>query len=238
LQMHGAESGEEVAYAERTRGATTVRHLDRLGVLGPGFLAAHAVFVDQHEIELLAGSGSSVAHNPVSNLRVCGIPPIAEMVDAGVNVAIGTDSAGVNNRVSVIDEMWVATMLQKGSRRDPTVLPARQTLAMGTCDGAQGVVWEDEIGSLTAGAKADLVLVETDALNMLPLIEPVSGLVNSMAPANVVSVMCDGKWVLRDRRLTNIDEPSLRAEIADRTPQVLARAGIDLDDRVDLSVVS
>ena len=107
-----------------------------LGVLGPAFLAVHVVWVDDEEIALLAGSGAHVSHNVASNLRVLGIPRVADMVDAGVRVALGTDGAPANNRMSMIDEMWIASMLQKGVRVDPTVLPAAQVLHMATLAGA------------------------------------------------------------------------------------------------------
>jgi 5-methylthioadenosine/S-adenosylhomocysteine deaminase len=160
VQMHVAEVREENEHVVRTRGATTVRHLARLGVLSPRFLAVHVVWVDDAEIELLAASGTYVSHNVASNLRVLGIPRIADMFDAGVVVALGTDGAPANNRMSMIDEMWIASMLQKGVRVDPTVLPADRVVRMATHNGARALGLGDELGTLEVGKAADLVVVD------------------------------------------------------------------------------
>ena len=163
LQMHVAEIPAENEHSRATRGTTTVRHLARLGALGHWFLGAHAVWLEDEEIGLLAETGAAVAHNLASNLRVLGIPRIADMLDAGVVVGLGTDGAPANNRMSLIDELWAASLLQKGLRLDPTVLDARTAFAMATRSGAQALGVEafhgntcdlgaaGEIGSLKAG---------------------------------------------------------------------------------------
>src|SRR5581483_614368 len=168
VQMHVAEVREENEYAVATRGSTTVRHLHRLGVLSPAFLAAHVVWVDDEELDLLGQAGAAVSHNPAAALRVLGFPRICDMLDRRLTVGLGTDGAPANNRMSLIDELWLATLLQKGLRADPTALPARQALAMATIDGARALSWDDEIGSLEPGKAADLVLVDPGTANMSP----------------------------------------------------------------------
>lgn len=223
LQMHIAEIPEENEHSLRTRGLSTVRHLDRLGVLDCGFLGAHGVFVDGEELGLLAGAGAAVSHNLASNLKVLGIPRVADMLDAGIVVAIGTDGAPANNRMSLLDEMWAAGLLQKGVRRDPTVLPARRVLEMATIDGARALRWSDRIGSLEPGKEADLVLVDLHAANTIAVVDPVAALATSAKTENVVSVMCAGAWLLRDRRIVSFDEDEVLAEAARRGPEVVAR---------------
>ena len=224
LQMHIAEIPAENEHTQATRGTTTVRHLARLGALGPWFLGAHAVWVDDEEIALLAETGAAVSHNLASNLRVLGMPRIADMIDAGVLVGIGTDGAPANNRMSLIDELWAATLLQKGLRLDPTVLDARTAFAMATRNGAGAVGLGDEIGSLEAGKAADLVLVDPRTVNMTPVHDPVSALVTALKTENVHSVMCAGRWLLREGVITVADEAEILAEAQQRADAVARRA--------------
>lgn len=227
VQMHVAEVPEENDHVRRTRGTSTVRHLARLGVLSPAFLAVHVVWVDDDEIALLAETGTPVSHNVASNLRVLGIPRIADMVDAGVLVALGTDGAPANNRMSMIDEMWIASMLQKGVRCDPTVLPAADVLRMATLSGATALGMGDTLGSLEVGKAADLVIVDPGTANMCSTADLASALVTSMKTENVESVLCDGEWLMRDRVVTRFDEAALITEARERAAHIRARAGIN-----------
>jgi 5-methylthioadenosine/S-adenosylhomocysteine deaminase len=226
LQMHIAEIPAENEHTRATRGTTTVRHLHDLGALGPWFLGAHAVWVDDDEIALLAESGAAVSHNVASNLRVLGLPRVADMLDAGVLVGIGTDGAPANNRMSLIDELWAATLLQKGLRLDPTVLDARTAFAMATRDGARALGLGDEAGSLEVGKAADLVLVDPRTVNMTPVHDPVSALVTAMKTENVRSVMCAGRWLLEDGVVGVADEAAVLAEAQARADAVARRAKV------------
>ena len=224
LQMHIAEIPAENEHSRATRGTTTVRHLARLGALGHWFLCAHAVWLEDEEIGLLAETGAAVAHNLASNLRVLGIPRIADMLDAGVVVGLGTDGAPANNRMSLIDELWAASLLQKGLRLDPTVLDARTAFAMATRSGAQALGAAGEIGSLKAGKAADLVLIDPQTVNMTPIHDPVSALVTALKSENVHSVMCAGRWLLHDRELLVADERAVLREAQERAEAVARRA--------------
>jgi 5-methylthioadenosine/S-adenosylhomocysteine deaminase len=224
LQMHIGEIPAENEHTRATRGTTTTRHLARLGALGPWFLGAHAVWVDDEEIALLAEHGAAVSHNVASNLRVLGIPRVADMLDAGVLVGIGTDGAPANNRMSLIDELWAATLLQKGLRLDPTVLDARTAFALATRNGARALGLADEIGSLEPGKAADLVLVDPRTVNMIPIHDPVSAIVTAMKSENVRSVMCAGRWLLEDGSITVVDEAEVLAEAQARAEAVASRA--------------
>jgi 5-methylthioadenosine/S-adenosylhomocysteine deaminase len=226
LHTHIAEIPEENDYALATRGATTARHLHTLGVLGPRFLGAHGVYLDDHELDLIAAGGASISHNAGSNLKVLGIPRVADMLERGVRVALGTDSAPANNRMSLVDEMWAASLLQKGLRRDPTVLPARTVLRMATRDGAGALAWDDELGSIETGKAADLVLVDPRTVNMLPLHDPVAALVTAMKTENIRSTMCAGRWLMRDRVVLSLDEEALLDEVRERAAAIAARAAI------------
>lgn len=231
VHMHVAEIKEEVEFAEATRGATTVRHLERLGVLDKNFLAVHCVWMTDDEIQMFANHDVKVSHNPAAAMRVLGFARIPEMLNAGVCVSIGTDGAPSNNRMTLIDEMWLTSLIHKGRLLDPTVMPAQTVLAMVTCDGARAVLWEDDIGSLETGKKADLVVVNPNSAAMLPLHDPVANMVTSMHDHNIESVMCDGRWLMKDREILVVDEAAVLAEAQRRAQDIVKRAGIRLPDR-------
>ena len=146
------------------------------------------------------------------------------MLDAGVVVGLGTDGAPANNRMSLIDELWAASLLQKGLRLDPTVLDARTAFAMATRSGAQALGAAGEIGSLKAGKAADLVLIDPQTVNMTPIHDPVSALVTALKSENVHSVMCAGRWLLHDRELLVADERAVLREAQERAEAVARRA--------------
>jgi 5-methylthioadenosine/S-adenosylhomocysteine deaminase len=225
VQMHMSEVPEENAFALANRGATTIRHLGRLGVLGPRFVGVHATWADDEEIALVAATGTHLSHNAGSNLKILGQPRVAEWLAAGVNVALGTDGAPSNNRMSMIDEMWLASLAQKGRTLDPTVLPAPEVLAMATCNGAAAVGMGAELGRLAPGFWADLVVVDPRTVSMVPLHDAHAALVTSMRADNIESVMCEGQWLMRDRRVLTLDEDALLDEAMARAAAIARRLG-------------
>jgi 5-methylthioadenosine/S-adenosylhomocysteine deaminase len=231
VQMHVAEIPEENRYCEATRGATTVEHLARLGVLGPNLLAVHCVWLSPHETELFAAHRVPVIHCPSSNMRVLGFAPIPELLALGVPVGLGTDSPPCCNRGDLFDEIYLAALIHKGRRGDPTVMPAETLLEMATITGARCLGWDDEIGSLEPGKRADLILIDPRDIGSLPVHDIVSTLVYAMHSRCVRSTLCDGAWLMRDRQVLTVDEPALLTEIQQRATQIRERAGIRLPAR-------
>jgi len=231
IHMHVAEVKEEVEFARQTRGRTTVEHLEHLGVLDKNLLAVHAVWLTEHEIELFAQRGVKVSHNPAAAMRVLGFARIPEMIARGVTVSIGTDGAPSNNRMSLIDEMWLTSLIHKGRTLDPAVMPAQVILEMATVNGARCLLWEDEIGSLEVGKKADLVIINPRTANMLPVHDLISNLVTAMKTENVESVMVDGRWLMRERKVLTVDEEDVYREAKERATAIRKRAGIRLPKR-------
>ncbi len=226
VQMHVAEVVEENDHARATRGVSTVRALHALGVLGPAFLAVHVVHVDDHELDLLAHTGTPVSHNAASNLRIlAAFPRVADMVDRGVVVGLGTDGAPSNNRMSLIDEMWLAAGVQKALRRDPTALPAPTVLRMVTSWGAAALS-APGLGALVPGGEADLAILDPTAINAVPVHDPLSAITTCLSPANVRWVMCAGHFVLDDGVITTLDESAVIAEAKARGAEVARRAKI------------
>ncbi len=235
VHMHVAEIQEEVQFALDTRGATTVTHLRNLGVLDSNFLAVHAVWLTDAEIGMLAEHGVKVSHNPAAAMRVLGFAKVPEMLEAGVCVALGTDGAPSNNRMTLIDEMWLASLIHKGRTLDPTVVPAQTVLAMVTCDAARALLWEDQIGSLAVGKKADLAVINPNSPAMLPMHDPIANLVTAMHAHNIESVMVDGQWLMREGEILVVNEDEIMAEAKSRAVAIARRAGIRLPERFDVT---
>ncbi len=149
-------------------------------------------------------------------------------------VTIGTDGAPSNNRMTMLDEMWLTSLIHKGRLLDPTVVPAESVLAMTTCDGARGLLWDDELGSLEVGKKADLVVIDPDTATMSPMHDPVANMVTAMHEHNVESVMCDGRWLMRDRLLLTVNEGEVIREAKHRAAAIVQRAGIHLPNRFNV----
>ena len=234
IHMHVAEVKEEVEYALQTRGATTVTHLNQLGVLDKNFLAVHTVWLTDAEIQMFADHQVKVSHNPASAMRVLGFAKVPEMIKAGVCVSIGTDGAPSNNRMTMIDEMWVTSLIHKGRLLDPTVMPAQQVLSMATCDGARALLWENEIGSLETGKKADLIVVNPDSAGMQPIHALVANMVYAMRSDNVESVMVAGRWLMKDHKILTVNEPEIIQESKRRAAAIAQRAGIMLPNRFNV----
>ncbi len=231
VHMHVAEIKAEVELCQATRGATTVAHLNQLGVLDKNFLAVHTVWLTDEEVQMFAEKGVKVSHNPAAAMRVLGFAKIPEMLKAGVCVTIGTDGAPSNNRMTLIDEMYLTSLIHKGRLLDSTVVPAEEVLAMVTCNGARAVQWEDQIGSLEVGKQADLVVINPNTATMLPMHDPIANMVTSMRSHNVESVMVNGRWLMREGKILTVNEAEVLEEAKARAAAIARRAGIHLPDR-------
>lgn len=220
LYTHCSESEIELAdFAER-HGARPMFALEKLGFFDvPRAMIAHAVWLDQAEVDLIATRGVGVSHNPVSNMKLAsGMAPVAEMLAAGVNVGLGTDGEKENNNLDMFEEMKVASLLGKLRKMDAAAMDSWDVLRMATRGGAAAIGRGDELGAITVGRKADLVAVRTDTPRMTPLL-PTGGyanihhnLVHAVRGSDVDLTMVDGDVVVRDGRLVNAD----LAELIDR----------------------
>jgi len=184
-------------------------------------LAAHCVHLDEVEMRALKNAHAGIAHNPTSNLKLgSGVAPVAKMLELGLAVGIGTDGTASNNDLDMFEEMRLAALLAKGVASDPTALPARQALAMATRIGAQAVHLGEITGSLESGKRADLIVVDLDQTHNVPRFgrDPnaiYSQIVYAAKSTDVVDVMCDGRWLMRDRRLLTLAEDDLKLAARD-----------------------
>ena len=214
FNMHVAETRKEFDDIMKEFGLTPVGYLDKLGVLGDNVIAAHGVHLTPEDIKILAERSVSVAHNPECNMKLAsGVAPVPELLKAGVKVGLGTDGVASNNDLDLFNEMNTAAILHKLNSNDPTVLDAQTVVEMATIGGARVLGMENEIGSLEPGKKADMILIDMLQPHAHPIYNIYSLLVYSMKAADVESVIVDGKFVMRDRKILNLDEKALFAKI-------------------------
>jgi len=212
LQIHLAETAGEVNDSIREYGVSPIEMVYKLGLFDCKVTAAHCVHVSEHDIALMAEKNVGVANNPGSNLKLgSGIAPVAEMLQSGIKVGIGTDGASSNNNLDMIEEMRLAALLAKGISLDPTLINAGTALQMATGMGAEALFLE-KTGRLREGFKADLIGLRHDRPHLTPLHDPPAHLVYAAAAADVNLVMVDGKILLEDGELKTLDEEKIRAE--------------------------
>ena len=231
VHMHVAEAKSEIEYTMEKYGEPTVTHLEKLGALDGNLLAVHTVWLTNDEVKLFKKRDVKVSHNPASAMRVLGFAKIPRMLDEGICVSIGTDGASSSNRMDMVDEMWLTSLIHKGWRLDSTVVPSEDILRMATINGARALLDEKLYGSLEPGKKADLIVIDPHGPSMMPVNDRIASLVTAMHSTNVQSTMCDGKWLMRDRKILTLDEDAILQEACARGAAIYDRAGIKLPDR-------
>lgn len=210
IHIHLHETAAEVAEARHRCGASWISQLGALGLLGPRLQAVHVTHADDDEIALLAEAGVHVVHCPHSNLKLAsGIAPVSRYLQAGINVALGTDGAASNNTLDLFSEGRLASLLAKGSSGDARSLPEASVLHMATLGGARALGLDAEIGSLEPGKQADLIAVDLAAPRFQPLYDPMSALVHSSAGSAVSHVWVGGRPLLFERQLQTLDETAI-----------------------------
>lgn len=235
IHIHLSETALEVAESRRQYGMPVIPWVKKQRIFEAKVIAAHCVHIDEGEIRTLLHHRAGVAHNPTSNLKLAsGIAPVKLMLDIGVNVGIGTDGPASNNDLDMFEETRIAALIAKAASDDPTTLPAKQAFAMATSTGAKALHMAELIGSLEAGKRADIALIDLGGLHNRPAFERdpdaiYSRLVYSSKSTDVRHVMCHGVWLMRDRELLTLDIESLLTQ-ADAVAQkidafLLAREG-------------
>lgn len=213
IHMHVHETAFEVQQAQEQTDERPLARLARLGLLDRHFLAVHMTQLTSDEIRLLGEKGVNVIHCPESNLKLAsGFCPIAELTQAGVNVALGTDGNASNNDLDMLGEMHTAALLAKAVAHDASAIPASQALRMATINGAKALGLDKIVGSLEVGKAADIIAVDLGGLDSQPLYDPVSHLVYCTTRQQVTHVWVAGKLLLNNRQLTTLDERALIAK--------------------------
>jgi 5-methylthioadenosine/S-adenosylhomocysteine deaminase len=211
VHMHLHETAHEVAEAVANKKRRPMARLNELGIISPSLMAVHMTQLEEDEITLLADSGASVVHCPESNLKLAsGFCPTAKLVAAGINVALGTDGAASNNDLDMLGEMHTAALIAKAVAGDASALPAHEVLQMATLNGARALGLADVIGSLLPGKSADITAVRMNGLATTPVYHPVSTLVYAAGRHHVSDVWVAGKQLVKDGKLTTMDEQTIR----------------------------
>ncbi|HUO82291.1 MAG TPA: TRZ/ATZ family hydrolase [Gammaproteobacteria bacterium] len=216
VHMHVHETAEEVRRSLREHGRRPLARLDALGLVGPDLQAVHMTQLEDGEIERCAQAGVSVVHCPESNLKLAsGVCPVARLLEAGVNVALGTDGAASNNDLDMLGEMRTAALLGKITAADPCALPAAATLHMATLGSARALGLAAGIGSLEAGKWADVACLDLARACTQPVHDPLAQVVYAAGRDQVTDVWVAGRRLLADGRLTTLDERLLieRADV-------------------------
>jgi len=219
LHIHIAETRQEVEDMQNQYGMSPVKLMLENGVFTRPTLAAHCVHLDSEDIAILHQYKVGVAHNPQSNMKLAsGIAPVPEMLRAGIAIGLGTDGASSNNNLDMIEEMRSCALLHKVNTMDPTILPAYQALEMGTILGARALGWDDQIGMLKPGYKADLILVNCTPAHMIPRYDLVANIIYSAQAADVNTVVVNGRILMENRIITAFDEQ----EVLDKCQAIAA----------------
>jgi 5-methylthioadenosine/S-adenosylhomocysteine deaminase len=203
VHIHLHETRDEIEQSIAQHGLRPLARLERLGLVNERLLAVHAVHLAADEIALLGLRGCSIAHCPASNMKLgSGIAPIAQLLDSGAGVAIGTDGAASNNRLDVLGELRLAALLAKGATHDATVAPAARMLEAATLGGARALGLEREIGSIEIGKAADLTAIELSEPAVLPCYDVISQIVFAASREHVTDVWVEGNAVVQKRQFT------------------------------------
>ncbi len=220
---HAAETVAEQKTIQDRYDTSVIRHLNALGVLGPRTILAHCVHVDDHEIALMAKTGTHVVLNPMSNLKLAsGFAPVPVMQAAGINLTLGTDGPISGNDMDMFLAMRLTATLHKATSGDAAAVSAGDVLHMATLNGARALGAENRLGSIEVGKAADFILVDISAPHAVPMFDPISHLVYAASKSDVRDVFVAGRAVMRDRQVINLDVPDLCARVAALQPTIAA----------------
>ena len=213
IVTHVSETKREVDDSVKDKGASPVAYLDRIGFLNERVIAAHVVWPQGTDIAILKRRGVGVVHNPQSNMKLAsGVAPVPKMMTEDVFVGLGTDGAASNNDLNMWEEMDTVAKLHKVFSGDPKVISAQQAFELATIRGAQAIHLEKEIGSLEKGKRADILVINRDTLNQIPLYNVYSDLVYATKASDVETTIINGRIVMRNRRLLTLNETAIKNE--------------------------
>lgn len=206
LQIHLSETSEDVREIMNRTGQRPVHYLDKIGVLNDDLIAAHAVHLDDEEMELLSRKGVKIVHSPESNMKLSsGVARVSEMLGMGMTVGLGTDGCASNNNLDLFQEMDTAAKLGKVFTLNPVNMDAGTVLKMATTWGADILGLEKETGTIEKGKKADIIVVDLEAPHLVPLYNPLSAIVYSASGADVKDVIVNGEILMKERTFRTLD---------------------------------
>ncbi|MEM3404038.1 MAG: amidohydrolase [Nitrososphaeria archaeon] len=210
VHMHVSETKYEFDLVKKEYGLSPVKYLDRLGLLNKRLFAAHCVYLDEGDVQLLSDRKVSCVHNPSSNLKLAsGIMPLYDLLKKGVNVCLGTDGSASSNSLNLLSEMRLTVLLHRGVRLDPSFPTAKDALLMATLNGAKALGLDDKIGSIEVGKRADFVILDGRSLHLLPENNIVSNIVYSSSPSDVSYSVVDGRVLFENGKFVGLDSENV-----------------------------
>lgn len=222
IHTHISETENEVDQIKNKFGMTPVEYLDKIKFLDNKTVAVHCVILTDNDIRILSKRDVKIVHCPQSNLKLAsGIARIMDMKNAGLTIALGTDGPASNNSLDMFNEMKTAGILHKGVTKDPAALDAKEVLKMATINGAKVLGIDKLVGSIEIGKRADIVVIDTDSIHMTPMYDPYSHLVYSAKGSDVDTVIIDGKLVMQNKKLINIDETTLKKKVTKLSKEII-----------------
>jgi len=224
INIHLSETKREVQESYEMHGKSPIRHVYDLGVFDVHTLAAHCVHVDRNDIELMAEKGVHPVNNPGSNLKLAsGFAPVQAMLERGLSVSLGTDGASSNNNLNMFKELNLAALVNKAVDQDALSVKASDALRMATINGARGLQWDREIGSLEVGKRADIILVDLDKPHLTPRHNLVSSLAYSTYGSDVDTVIVDGKLLMQKGEIKTVDLEKVKYMAQSRAMDLIKR---------------
>ncbi len=226
FSIHAAETRVEQETINQRYQTSVIRLLDKVGALSARTVLAHCVHVDEEELDLIAASGTHVAHNPLSNLKLAsGFAPIPQMLDKNINVTLGTDGAISGNDLDMWLSMKLAATIHKAANDNPSAISAHQALHMATLNGAKALGALDILGSIEVGKRADFILVDMAGPHSVPLFNPINHLVFSASKNDVSDVFVSGQHIVKNRKILTFDVEKMLAKVRELQPAIVAALG-------------
>jgi len=223
--VHLSETQAELEQIQREFGMSPVQYLDEVGLLSDRLVAAHCIFVSDADIALLRQRRVGVSHNIISNVKAGkGIAPVTKMLEAGLDVGLGTDGPMSGNTLDVMGLLGFTAKLHKLAQLDRRAMPARQVVEMATIGGARAINLQDRIGSLEAGKLADLIIVGTRSVNMVPMYDAYSALAYAASPRDVHTVVVNGRLVVRQGRVLTVDVERVKRDVLELRDRIAKKA--------------
>lgn len=227
ITMHTVETEDDDKYCVEARGMRTIPYLEKVGILGPDYVAVHSVHMSPEDMALFKKYDVKVSHNPVSNMILAsGVAPVPEFLKQGITVGLATDGAASNDTQDMMEVLKTTALLHKVNTRNAAAVNAGQVLEMATLGGARTVLMEDRIGSLEAGKKADLFIYNPLTPKSIPVADPVSTLVYSSGQNNIETTIVDGKIVLENGRITSVNEEEALFRLQEAAYELRKRTGL------------
>ena len=227
---HLATSIQEARISQQKYQKGPIQRVAEAGGLGPNLVIAHGVAVSDEELKLLHDNDTKIAFCPGTSLKLAkgatAFGRYPELIAAGVTVSLGTDGVSASGNLNLMRQMYLVAGLFKDARNDATVIGARKALRMATIDGARALLWDNEIGSLEIGKKADFVLFDLNHIEWVPYSDPVQSLVWSASSASIAETWVDGRALYCNNRVQTIDELTLYDEARRRATEITRRAGL------------